>query len=40
MNMGLQRGKRFCHIASDAVEQLHTLGITRNGIEVKPMWML
>jgi hypothetical protein len=40
MDMGLQRGKRLRHIARNAVEQLLTLGIARNGIEVKLMWML
>jgi hypothetical protein len=37
--MGLQSGKRFCHIASDTVEQLLTLGIARDRIAVKLMWM-
>jgi hypothetical protein len=36
--MGLQSGKRFCHIASDTVEQLLT-GIARDRIAVKLMWM-
>jgi hypothetical protein len=38
--MGLQGGKSFCRIAGDTVEQLFTLRIARDGIEVKLMWML